>query len=70
MSIPSPYREWVTLSEFSRIMGRSPEWAYKYAKLGHFADFGIPVLLDKTSHSRLGGASRRWYFSVPGDMIN
>lgn len=60
-------RQWVTMTEFARMMGRSSQWAYKYARIGYFGDFGIPVLQDCTCSSPLGGSRRRWYFLVTVD---
>jgi len=32
---------WLTVSEFARLMGRSPQTVYKWTRLGTTAEFGI-----------------------------
>jgi hypothetical protein len=40
-------QHWLTVSEFARMMGRSPRWAHKYASCGYFHEFGIQVIRDE-----------------------
>lgn len=61
--------EWVTMTEFARMMGRTHQWAHKYAMQGYFADFGIPVLIDETPCISKG-SRKRWYFFVCSSMMN
>lgn len=61
------HKVWVTTKEFSRIMGRTPQWARKYAPLGTFVEFGIPTLM---SISQRKGDPRCWYFLISEDLID
>ena len=42
---------WLTVQEFSRMMGRSPSTVYDWVGDGTLAEFGIPVW--QTRHGRL-----------------
>jgi hypothetical protein len=60
--------EWVTMTEFARMMGRTVPWAYMNAKKGYFGEFGIPVLKDETPCISKGSRIR-WYFFVSSSML-
>ncbi len=34
---------WLTVNEFSRMMGRDPQTVYKWLRIGTLAEFGVPT---------------------------
>jgi hypothetical protein len=46
-SLVPPYNwraHWLTVNEFSRMMGRAPDTVHWWIRQGVLADFGIPVM--------------------------
>jgi len=56
LSIPShPWRaHWLTVAEFSRVMGRCPTAVYNWIDNGTLAEFGIPMCHFRTGRRHSG----------------
>lgn len=63
---PLPHSVWVTMTEFSRMMGKSRMWASKGIRSGLFAEAGITIICTDRPSGR-GGYDYRYYFQVLDD---
>ena len=66
--IPIPRKVWVTVQEFSRVMGKSEVWAKRAIYTGMLPEAGISVLAT-TPISRGGRGRMRWYLQIPVDLL-
>jgi len=45
---------WLTVQEFSRMMGRPPDTVYKWLRTGTLAEFGVPVMQFRSGRLHSG----------------
>lgn len=47
-------QHWLTVAEFSRVLGREPQTVYKMLRLGTLAEFGVPICEFRTGRRHSG----------------